>query len=164
MLSLAWINGPAPVPSMTPRPRSIAWRTKVLAASTASGKGHPENDVRNDGARQCAAGPVQIARGQRAARRSGERPLRRHQQVNGLVAAEMAAFHEDRRRAELHERRALSRHVCFAARDRLAEEGGRLGEIWRQAIDERQQPIGQIASTKPAPLSASPEEAIITGS
>ena len=36
-----WIKGPAPAPSVTFWPRSIAWRTNALAAATACGNGAP---------------------------------------------------------------------------------------------------------------------------
>ena len=86
-----------------------------------------------------------------------------HQKIDCLVAFKMTALHQNRARAELQQRLALTRHVGFASRDRLPEQRGRFGEVGRQAIDERQQ-LTRTASTKPAPLSASPEEAIMTGS
>ena len=86
-----------------------------------------------------------------------------HQKVDRFVAVEMPALHQHRARAELQQRLALARHVLFASRDRLAEQRRGLGEIGSQAVDERKQ-LARTASTKPAPLSGSPEEATMTGS
>ena len=44
-LSLAWISGPAPPPSVTRRPLSIASPTNALAAATASGNGAPRTTL-----------------------------------------------------------------------------------------------------------------------
>ena len=79
------------------------------------------------------------------------------------LALKMAALHQHGSRPELEQRTPLPRHFVFAQRARLAEQRRGLGEIRRQAIDERQEPA-RIASTKPAPLSASPDEAAMTGS
>jgi hypothetical protein len=40
-----WISDPAPAPSVISWPRTIAWRTKALAAATASGNGIPRTTL-----------------------------------------------------------------------------------------------------------------------
>ena len=82
----------------------------------------PEHDIGGDGARQRAAGAVQVARVD-ARRGETANAFRRHQEIDRLAAVEMAALHQHRARAEREQRRALA--AISASLPRLARRAAR---------------------------------------
>ena len=92
-----------------------------------------------DRARQRAAGAVQVGRNEP---RRGEpaHAFGGHEEIDRLVAGEMAALHQHGGRPKRQQRAPLRGHLLFARGNGLAEQRRRFGEIGRQAIDERQQP------------------------
>ena len=144
------------------RPLSIASPTNALAAADGLRQRQPENDMGGDCARQRAAGPVQISRGDprrgvamdAVRSRRASRPPRRRRD---------APLHQHRARPELSSARPGAPCRPRSGRpSRRAAPPPRRG--WASGNRRAAAASSRTASTKPAPLSASPDEAVMTGS
>ncbi len=86
------------------------------------------------------------------------------EQVDRLGAGEVAAFHQHGAGTKREQRPPLPDHVGFALRLSCAEKRRRLGQVRRQAIDERQEPRPDRRRRSPRPQARRPRRPRAPGS